>query len=172
VREMLASWSGRLRDMTHRWIVLAVVVGLTAGYAAAQTNAPAARLRGAATTRQAGRPLIGTYWKATEIAGKAAPTQDAKREAHLVFEAGARFSGSDGCNGISGTYELKGDSVRFSAGISTQKACIDIGTFDAAFRAALKGAIRLTITADRLELFDAAAKRLALFTGRAQSVRN
>jgi len=118
------------------------------------------------------RPLIGTYWKATEIAGKAAPTQDAKREAHLVFEAGARFSGSDGCNGISGTYELKDDNVRFSAGISTQKACIDIGTFDAAFRGALKGATHLTITADRLELFDAAAKRLAIFTGRAQSVRN
>ena len=118
------------------------------------------------------RPLIGTYWKATEIAGKAAPTQDAKREAHLVFDAGARFSGSDGCNGISGTYELKGDSVKIGLGISTQKACIDIGNFDAAFRGALKGATRLTITADRLELFDAAAKRLALFTGRAQSVRN
>jgi heat shock protein HslJ len=88
------------------------------------------------------------------------------------LRSGRRFSGSDGCNGISGTYELKGDIVRFSAGISTQKACIDIGTFDAAFRGALKGATRLTITADRLELFDAAAKRLAIFTGRAQSVRN
>jgi heat shock protein HslJ len=141
--------------MTHRWIVLTLVVGLTGGYAAAQTNAPTA-----------GRPLIGTHWKATEIAGKAAPTQDAKREAHLVFEAGGRFSGSDGCNGISGTYELKGDTVKFGTGISTQKACIDIGNFDAAFRGAWKGAARLTITADRLELFDAAAKRLAIFTGR------
>ena len=147
--------------MTRRWIVLTAVVGLTAGYAAAQPNPSAV-----------GRPLIGTYWKASEIAGKAAPTQDARREAHLVFEAGGRFSGSDGCNGIAGAYELKGDIVKFGAGISTQKACIDIGNFDAALRGALKGATRLTITADRLELFDAAAKRLAIFTGRAQNVRN
>ncbi len=123
-------------------------------------------LRTAATARQAGRPLIGTYWKATEIAGKAAPAQDAKREAHLVFEAGGRFSGSDGCNGISGAYELKGDTVKFGTGISTQRACIDIGSFDAAFRGALKGATRLTIAVDRLELFDASAKRLAIFAGR------
>lgn len=147
--------------MTCRWIVLTTVFGITVACAAAQTNTPAA-----------GRPLIGTYWKATEIAGKAAPTQDEQRESHLVFDTGGRYSGSDGCNGISGPYELKGDIVKFGTGISTQKACIDIGNFDTAFRGALKGATRLTITADRLELFDAGAKRLAMFTGRAPSVKN
>jgi heat shock protein HslJ len=118
------------------------------------------------------RPLVGTYWKATEIGGKAAPAQDPRREAHLVFEAGGRYSGSDGCNGISGAYELKGDRIKFGTGISTQKACIDIGDFDAAFRGALKGATRLTITADRLELADSAGKRLAIFTGRLQAIKN
>jgi heat shock protein HslJ len=142
-------------------MVLTAVFGLTAACAAAQTNTPAA-----------GRPLVGTYWKATEIAGKAAPAQDAKRQAHLVFDAGGRYSGSDGCNGISGPYELAGDTIKFGTGISTQKACIDIGNFDTAFRGALKNAARLTISADRLELADAAGKRLAIFTGRPQPFKN
>ena len=46
------------------------------------------------------RPLEGTYWKATEL-GKPTPTQDATREAHLLFQTGeAALSGSDGCNRI------------------------------------------------------------------------
>ena len=146
--------------MRRRWIALTAVFGLTAACAAAQTKTPAP-----------GRPLIGTYWKATEIAGTAAPAQDAKREAHLVFEAGGRYSGSDGCNGISGPYQLEGNVIKFGTGISTQKACIDIGNFDAAFRGALKSATRLTISADRLELVDATGKRLAIFAG-TRNVKN
>jgi hypothetical protein len=102
-----------------------------------------------------GRPLERTYWKATELAGKPTPAQDANREAHLMFQAAGRVSGSDGCNRVSGTYQLKGDEV-------------DTGKVERVFREALNGAKRLTITGDGLELFDAAGSRVAVLTAGVQ----
>ena len=78
------------------------------------------------------------------------------------------MSGSDGCNRITGSYELKEEVVKFGQMAGTQMACIDTAETERAFRAALKGATRLTTVGDRLELFDAAGKRLAVFTAGAQ----
>ncbi len=114
------------------------------------------------------RPLEGAYWKATELEGKPAPKQDAKREAILQFQPGNRVSGSDGCNRITGSYELKAEVVKFGQMAGTQMACLDAAEIERGFRAALKGATRLTIVGDRLELYDPAGKRLAAFTAGAQ----
>lgn len=111
--------------------------------------------------------IEGKYWKATELAGKPTPAQDANREAHLTFQPGGRVSGSDGCNRITGSYELKGEAVTFPKMAGTQMACVDIGDLDRAFKDALNSATRLTVAGDRLELFDASGKRLAAFAGRA-----
>jgi heat shock protein HslJ len=110
----------------------------------------------------------GTYWKATELAGKPTPTQEPKREAHLQFQAGGRVSGSDGCNRITGTYELKGDRVTFGQMVGTQMACLKPSGTEQPFRVALKSATRLAITGDRLDLFDAAGTRVASFAAGAQ----
>lgn len=118
---------------------------------------------------QANRPLEATYWKAVELAGKPVPALAANREAHLLFQAGGRVSGSDGCNRITGGYELKGDSIRFGQMAGTQMACVDTAGLEQAFRAALKSASRLTIAGDRLELFDESGTRVAAFEGRAQA---
>jgi heat shock protein HslJ len=115
------------------------------------------------------RPLEGTYWKALELAGRPTPTQDPKREAHLLFHPAGRMSGSDGCNRITGTYALKGDGVAFGEMTGTQTACLDTGDIDRAFRDALKSATRLTVVGDRLELSDATGKRVAVFTARAKA---
>ena len=74
----------------------------------------------------ANRPLEGTYWKATELGGKPTPALNANREAHLLFKTGG-VSGSNGCNKITGRYELKGEAVTFSQMAGTQMACIDAG---------------------------------------------
>ncbi len=109
------------------------------------------------------RSLEGTYWKATELAGKATPAQDAKREAHLVFQTGGRVSASDGCNRITGTYELKGTALTFGQMAGTQMACIDSAAeIERAFRGALKSTMRLAIAGDRLDLFDAAGNRVRI----------
>jgi heat shock protein HslJ len=117
----------------------------------------------------ASRPFEATYWKATELGGKPAPAQNANREAHLLFKGGS-VSGSNGCNRITGRYELKGDAITFSQMAGTQMACIDAAAdVERAFQAAIKAAARWRITGDRLELLDAAGKRVAAFTGRTPS---
>lgn len=115
------------------------------------------------------RPLQGTYWRATELAGKPLPPQDPKREAHLLFAAGGSLSGSDECNRIAGRYQLKGAAITFGQGVGTQMACLDAGGSEREFQAALKGATRFTIVGDRLELLDAIGGRLAVFNARAQT---
>src|SRR5262245_28251816 len=114
------------------------------------------------------RPLEQTYWKAIELAGKPTPTQDPKREAHLQFDTGRVF-GSDGCNRITGTYQLTGDRVTFGQMAGTQMACLNPGDTETRFRDALKNATRLTVAGDRLELFDAAGIRLAAFVAGSQA---
>jgi putative lipoprotein len=88
----------------------------------------------AASGSSANPPLEGTYWKASELAGKPLAPQDAKREANLVFEAGSRVSGSDGCNRVTGTFARKGtDGLAFGRMAGTQKACLDNGEMDCNF---------------------------------------
>jgi heat shock protein HslJ len=139
-------------------VALAAFFVATANAATAQT-APAGS-----------RPLEGTYWKAVELSGKPTPAQDAKREAHLVFLASGRVSGSDGCNRVAGGYLLKGDAITFSQILGTQMACVNAGDTERPFRDALQSAMRLTRAGDRLELYDAAGKRLAAFRAAASSV--
>ena len=112
-------------------------------------------------------PLEGTYWRASELAGKPTPKQDPHSEAHLQFQAG-RVSGSDGCNRVTGSFQLKGEQVTFGQMAATQMACLKSSGTEEPFHAALKSASRLTIAGDRLELFDAAGKRLAAFVAGTQ----
>jgi putative lipoprotein len=113
------------------------------------------------------RPLEATYWKAVELAGKPVPAQEATREANLVFQGG-RVSGSDGCNRFTGTYQLKTDSITFGQMAGTQMACPGTGDIEQRVRAALKAASRVTIVANRLQLFDGTGTRVAAFEGQIQ----
>ena len=115
------------------------------------------------------KPLEGTYWRAIELAGKPTPTQDAKREAYLVFQPGGRLSGSDGCNRLrAGTNSKKVPSrsaqwLAHGWRVSTQQPK------SASVRESLKRAMRLTTAGDRLDLFDAAGNRIGAFTAVAQA---
>ena len=134
-------------------ITFAMFVFLTVDTAMAQSKNPTA---GAAA-------LDGTYWRAIELAGARVPAQDPQREAHLVFQPAGRLSGLDGCNRITGSYKLNADVVTFGQLAATQMACPNTGATERAYREALKSATRLARTGDRLELFDKAGKRVALF---------
>ncbi len=115
------------------------------------------------TRAGASRRLEGKYWKAIELGGQPTPPQDPAREAHLKFESGGRISGSDGCNRITATYDLRGDRVTFRQGAATQMACLNTSGIEQPFRDALTKAARLTVASDRLELLDASGARLAVF---------
>jgi heat shock protein HslJ len=142
-------------------VALAAFFCLTASAARAQSVQGGER-------QETARPLEGTYWRATELSGKPTPAQDPKREAHLVFQPGGRVSGSDGCNRITGSYQVS-DAITFGQVGGTQMACLDTGDLERAFREALRRATRLTRGGDRLELSDAAGARLAVFTAGAQT---
>jgi heat shock protein HslJ len=137
---------------------LVVFFGLMTAVAAARAQKPTY-----------GTPLEGTYWRAIELAGKPAPPQDPKREAHLLFDAAGRVSGSDGCNRVTGSYQRKGDAITFGQMAATRMACVNTAAVEEAFRSALKSASRFTIAGDRLELFDAAGTRVAAFVAGAQA---
>jgi heat shock protein HslJ len=103
------------------------------------------------------------------LAGKSTPRQDSTGEAHLQFHPQSRVSGSDGCNRITGTYELRADRLTFGQMAGTQKACLKPAGTQGPFRDALKNASRFTIAGDRLELFDATGTRLAAFAAGTQA---
>jgi heat shock protein HslJ len=131
------------------------IAAMTAVVLAIANVTPRARAPGA-------MPLEGTYWKAIELGGKPI-LSPADRAPYLIFQAEKRVSGSDGCNRITGSYELKGAAVTFGQMASTRMACLDIGEVDRAFGVALNSARRLKVVGDRLELSDAAGRRVAIF---------
>jgi putative lipoprotein len=68
-------------------------------------------------------PLVGTYWRLTELDG--APARDAElgSEPHVVLEPeDRRFLGSGGVNSLSGTYALDGERLTLAPGPMTLMA--------------------------------------------------
>jgi para-nitrobenzyl esterase len=113
--------------------------------------------------------LVGTEWTAAELAGMAVPPLAGNRQPHLVFEAGGRLAGSDGCNRISGSYTLTGEAVTFSQVVATQMACPDTAEVERRVHAVLKGTSHWKIVGTRLQFFGATGKPLAVFERRAPS---
>ena len=73
--------------------------------------------------------------------------------------AGGRLSGTDSCNTLMGTYQLKGTSgIRFMAA-GTRKMCPDMSSANA-FNAALNDARSFTLAGDTLILRNRNGKRL------------
>src|SRR5262245_14022392 len=150
VQHRVASWSSQreVRAMVVRRapkpITVPSVILLVALVAACgQTLQETAKVGPAPQPAAAGgRPLEGTYWKAIELAGKTTPAQDPSREAHLQFQAG-RVSGSDGCNQLTGSYQLNGERVTFGQMAGTLMACLNETGTEEPFRNALKNASRL-----------------------------
>lgn len=71
--------------------------------------------------------LTDTYWKLTELNGKAIGEAGAdRREVYVIFRKQEnRVQGNAGCNGYGGTYTLdpNGFNIKFSAMMHTQMAC-------------------------------------------------
>jgi heat shock protein HslJ len=128
--------------------------------------APAQTIQGTQPSPDSGsRPVEGTYWRAIELAGKPIPTQQAAREPHLVFQAEGRIAGADGCNTVTGSYQLKAEVIAFKQLAGTQTACLNNSETPRAYRDALRSAARLVVTGSRLVLFDASGRLLAVFAG-------
>ncbi len=110
--------------------------------------------------------ITGKTWKLTEINGQ--PIQLKNPGANPYFKlntADMRYTGNGGCNGVSGTFELKPGAMRikFNQGMSTMIACDDLET-EKAFVNALLTADNYSVNGNTLTLNKAKMAPLAKFT--------
>ncbi len=77
---------------------------------------------------------------------------------HLVMNDG-EVRGSDGCNGILGSYSVDGDRLSFSLGIGTLKACLGVDTWLRRIRSA-------EISGDTMTVYDRAGERIGTLSRR------
>jgi para-nitrobenzyl esterase len=119
-----------------------------------------------------GRPappaaLQGTAWTVVVLQGTVVDAQPEPHAPHLVFGAGGRLSGSDGCNRVTGSYTTKGENgVSFGRVGSTQMACESGDDAVRRFHAALKGTSHFSIVEGKLQLLGATGDPLAVLAPR------
>jgi len=120
-------------------------------------------------TQRPSPPLQETYWKLTRLQGKPVLLADGQKEPSLVFRVGDnRIVGSTGCNNMTGTYRLSGNSVDLSSIAVTKMACPQAIDIDAALFQALGAVSKWRITGQHLELLDSGNMVVARFETRIQ----
>ena len=102
-----------------------------------------------------GRRLTDTKWKLVQLNGKAAVAAEGS-EAHLFLERkGGAFSGSTGCNQMTGTYIASEGALQFTPGGVTMKMCPPpVMQQEQALLAAIKATTNYRIDGDALELLN------------------
>ena len=108
-------------------------------------------------------PFPRGRWDAVELAGTAVPEIPAARRPHLVFNDGNGLTGSDGCNRVTGSYTVDGESLTVGPVITTQMACNDTVDLQRRFRGALRGTSHWRLAGEHLEFYGATGKPLAVF---------
>ena len=96
---------------------------------------------------------VGVEWTLVELEGQpSAPGAGGRSPTLLLSSEGSRISGFAGCNRMMGSYELEGDSIRFTA-IGTTKMACDAGMdLEQRYAAALGTVSGYRIAGGRLEL--------------------
>jgi heat shock protein HslJ len=142
------------RALSPRAIVL--ILTLAACSRTPPADGPAADPSGAGTPTGADTATLeNTYWRATAINDRPVRVDENLTEPHLLLQSDdTQASGSTGCNGFSGGYQLSGDSLRFGDLLSTLRACVDpeLNRQERAFLDALGGTRTWRVTRDTLVL--------------------
>jgi putative lipoprotein len=110
-----------------------------------------------------GGKLRGTHWVLAEVNGQ--PAHPGQGETpHIELHKKGNFTGSTGCNRVSGTYIASEGALQFTPGPMTMKACADpVMQQEQAVLAAMKGTNAYQINGSTLELRNG-EKALAKFT--------
>jgi len=106
--------------------------------------------------------LENTYWKLTRVGGTDVPVASTLREPYFALNSEShRVSGSGGCNGLTGSYELNGQNLTFRQMASTMMACPEGMDTEKAFLQALTKVRKWKIAEQRLQLLDASDNEVA-----------
>lgn len=100
-------------------------------------------------------PLESTDWHLASVGAQPAIPTEGANAARLRFVADSqRVLGGGGCNMLSGSYTLAGDSLRLREVVSTRMACADerLNAQEVAFLQALDDTRRYRISGDTLTL--------------------
>lgn len=126
---------------------------------------------GGCSAEQASRPavpvaskisLLNTSWRVVEINGeKAVFLPGQKLDLSLVLAKGGQFSGSTGCNHLSGSYSLNADRLHFGSLLMTRIACsAQLMARERAFLDAFRQVSSYAIRDGRLAFFNAGSKKV------------
>ena len=109
--------------------------------------------------------LLNTRWRLVEIGGRHVQLVQGQRELFLQLSGeGNRVRGFGGCNAFSGRFEQGSDGFRFTALVSTRRACAGAtGEQEASFLAALQATAARQIVGDALWLRDAQGRVVLRF---------
>ncbi len=94
--------------------------------------------------------IYNTKWKLIELNGKPVADKVNGKEPYLSFDdVTKRYTASGGCNGLGGTFEVKGNDIKFSQGISTMMACMDM-TVENGFRSIFGNTVQFSLSEDNV----------------------
>lgn len=99
-------------------------------------------------------PLNKTYWKLTKVEGYTEDVAALQKEAYVRFNAdSARFSGTAGCNRLTGTFISTGNSIKIGPIAATKMMCPQqFMALEDAFTKALTKVDGYTIAGKKLQL--------------------
>jgi heat shock protein HslJ len=104
--------------------------------------------------------LRETDWRVVEIDGERPAIDDGRQRPRLSLDDQGKYTGSTGCNAISGSYELDPDGLRFAAAATTLVGCPPAqATVEKRFLDALSAVREAQVAGTTLDLLDGAGKR-------------
>jgi copper homeostasis protein (lipoprotein) len=104
--------------------------------------------------------LRDTEWRVTEIDGQRPVYDDWRQRPRLRLDDNGKFSGSTGCNSMSGSYQLDPDGLRFEPAAVTLIGCPPaLAAAEKRFLDALSAVRQAQLAGTTLDLLDGAGKR-------------
>jgi len=104
--------------------------------------------------------LRETEWRVTEIDGERPAFDDWRQRPRLRLDDHGKFSGSTGCNSLSGSYQLDPDGLRFEPAAATLIGCPPaVAATEKRFLDALSAIRQAQLAGTTLDLLDATGKR-------------
>lgn len=132
----------------------------------ADHGAPARDARNPGTVEVPPSPLLAaTHWRLERLGDAAVSARSGERAPFIIFTLGeaSRISGSTGCNRLTGSVELAGDSMTLRGIATTRMACLEDQGIEQRFLSALESVRGWRIDANHLELRDAQGVPVARF---------